>query len=175
MAHLLHSLGDQLADVLVAGGDSADAGDVSRAVDLLAVGLDGLDGGGGGLSNALLHDHGIGAGGQVLQTLADDGLSQQGSGGGTVASHVVGLGGDFLHQLSAHVLKGIGQLDLLGDGHAVVGDQGSAELLIQHHIAALGTQGDLHGVGQLIDALLQSLAGLFAVANNLSHNALPPR
>ena len=175
MGDLLHGLGDQLADGLVAGGDSADAGDVIAAVDLLAVGLDGLDGGGGSLGDALLHDHGVGTGSQVLQALADDGLSQQGGGGGAVAGHVIGLGGDFLHQLSAHVLKGIVQLDFLGDGHAVVGDEGGAELLRQHHVAALGAHGDLHSIGQLVDAALQSVTGFLAVANDLSHNELPPK
>ena len=48
-ADLLHGLGDQLADELVAAGDGADAGDIVRAVDLLAVGLDGLDRGLNGL------------------------------------------------------------------------------------------------------------------------------
>ena len=104
----------------------------------------------------------------------DHGLGQQGGGGGTVAGHVVGLGGDLLHQLGAHVLKGVLQLDLLGDGNTVVGDKGSAELLVQHHVAALGAQGDLYSIGQLVDALLQSLAGLLAVADNFSHNTLPP-
>ena len=111
-----------------------------------------------------LHDHGVGAGGHVLHALADEGLGQQGGGGGAVAGHVVGLGGDFLHQLGAHVLKGVFQLDFLGDGHAVVGDQGSAELLVQHHVAALGAQGDLYGICQLVDAGLQGLAGFLAVA-----------
>ncbi len=146
---LLHGLGDELADEGVAGGDGADSCDVVGAVDLLALLVDGGHGGVHGLGHALLHDDGIGAGGQVLQTLADHGLGQQGSGGGTVAGHVVGLGGHLAHQLSAHVLKRIVQLDLLGDGHAVVGDQGRAELLIQHHVAALGAQGDLYGIGQL--------------------------
>ena len=104
----------------------------------------------------------------------DDGLGQQGGGGGAVSGHIVGLGGDLLHQLSAHVLKGVLQLDLLGDGHAVVGDEGGAELLRQHHVAALGAHGDLYSVGQLVHALFQSLAGLLAVANDLSHNTLPP-
>ena len=72
-----------------------------------------------------------------------------------------------LHQLRAHVLKRIVQLDLLGDGHAVVGDQGRAELLIQHHVAALGTQRDLNGVGQLIDAGFQCLAGVVAALDDL--------
>ena len=123
-----------------------------------------------GLGHALLHNDGIGAGGQVLQTLADHGLGQQGGGGGAVAGHVVGLGGHLAHQLRAHVLKRILQLDLLGDGYAVVGDQRSAELLIQHHVAALGAQGDLDGIGQLIDAGLQSLAGFLPALNDLSHN-----
>ena len=65
------------------------------AVDLLGVGLDGSHGGLHGLGNALLHDDGVGPGGQILQALAHDGLGQQGGGGGAVAGHVVGLGGNF--------------------------------------------------------------------------------
>ena len=98
-----------------------------------------------------------------------DGLGQQGGGGGAVAGHIVGLGRNLADKLSAHVFKGIVQLNFLGDGYAVVGDQGSAELLVQHHIAALGAQGDLYGIGQLIDAGLQSLPGLVAALNNLRH------
>ena len=99
----------------------------------------------------------------------DHGLSQQGSGGGAVTGHIVGLGGHLAHQLCAHVLKRVVQLDLLGDGHAVVGDQGRTERLIQHHVAALGTQRDLYGIGQLIDTGLQSLAGLVPALDDLRH------
>ena len=175
MAHLLHGLGNEGTDLLVAGRHRAHAGDVGAAVDLLGVVLHGSHGGLNGLGDALLHDDGVGAGGQVLQALVNDGLGQQSGGGGAVAGHVVGLGGDFLHQLGAHVLKGVLQLDLLGDGHAVVGDEGSAELLVQHHIAALGAQSDLNGIGQLVDAGLQSLAGLVAPLDQLRHNQLPPK
>ena len=101
----------------------------------------------------------------------DHGLCQQGSGGGAVTGNIVGLGGNFLHQLRAHVLKGIGQLDFLGDADAVVGDEGSAVLLIQNYVAALGAKGDLNGIGQLIDAGLQSLAGFIAAHNELRHNS----
>ena len=110
--NLLHGIGDQLADLLVAAGNSADTGDVVGAVHLLGLLLDLSHGGLHSLGHALLHHDGVGTGGQVLQTLVDHGLGQQGSGGGAVAGHVVGLGGDFLHQLRAHVLKGIGQLHL---------------------------------------------------------------
>src|SRR5699024_732134 len=139
-------LGNQLADGLVAGGNGTDTGDIISAVDLLAVGTDALHSSLNSLGDTLLHDDGVGTGGQVLQTLADDGLGQQGSGGGTIAGHIVGLGGDFLHQLSAHVLKRIVQLDLLGDGHTIVGNEGSAELLVQHHVAALGAEINLNSI-----------------------------
>jgi hypothetical protein len=85
--------------------------------------LQGFHGHLGGFLDAALQNHGVGAGGQVLQAFAHDGLRQQRGGGGAVAGHVVGLGGDFFDQLGAHVLKGVFQLNFLGDGHAVVGDE----------------------------------------------------
>ena len=112
----------------------------------------------------------MGAGGQVLHALAHDGLRQQGGGGGAVAGHVVGLGGDFLDQLRAHVFKGVFQLHFLGDGYAVVGDEGSAVLLIQHNVAALGAQGDLYGIGQGVQTLFKRAARVLAKFNLLSHN-----
>src|SRR5699024_2021576 len=75
---------------------------------------------------------------------------------------------------SLHDALPIFQLDLLGDGHAVVGDEGGAELLVQHHVPALGAQSDLYGIGQLVDAGFQSLAGLVAPLDELRHIALPP-
>ena len=104
----------------------------------------------------------------------DNGLSQQRGSGGAVAGNVVGLGGHFPHQLRAHILKCIFQLHILGDGHTVVGDEGSAVFLAQNHVPALGAQGNLHGIGQLVNALLQTLASFLAVNNHLSHNAKPP-
>ena len=59
--------------------------------------------------------------------------------------------------------NGIVQLDLLGDGHAVVRDQRGAEFLVENNVAALGPERDLHGVGKLVNAGLQSLAGVLAI------------
>ncbi len=100
--------------------------------------LDLLDGRLDGLVDAPLEEHGVGAGGDVLQAFEDDGLSEHGRGRGAVTGDIVGLGRDFLAELGAHVLVGIGQLDLLGDGDAVLGDHGGAVLLLQHDVAALG-------------------------------------
>ena len=98
---------------------------------------------------------GAGAGGHVAQALADQRLGQHGGGGGAVTGDVVGLGGHLLHELGAHVLEGVVELDLTGDRHAVVGDGGGAELLVEHHVAALGAERDLDRVGELVDAGLE--------------------
>ena len=51
------------------------------------------------------------------------------------------------------------ELDLFGHGHAVFGDRGCAERALQHHIAALGAQGDLDGVGENVHAFDHALTG----------------
>ena len=159
LADLVDGVGDDLADGRVGGRDGGDLGDLGLVVDLLGLALDGLDGGGDGLLDAPLEAHRAGAGGHVAQALADERLGQHGGGGGAVTGDVVGLGGDLLHELGAHVLERVVELDLAGDGHAVVGDGGGAELLLEHHVAALGAEGDLDGVGELVDAGLEAAAG----------------
>ena len=59
-------------------------------------------------------------------------------------------------QLGAHILKRVFQLDFLGDGHAVVGDGGGAEFLVQGHVAAFGSEGGGHGFGQSVHTARQS-------------------
>ena len=166
-------IGELIADAMEkVGNDGVITVEDSQTFETYSEVVEGMqfDRGGGGFLNAAAHGHGIGAGGQVLQALVDHGLGQDRGGGGAVAGNVVGLGGDLFDELRAHILKGVLELDLLGDGHAVVGDEGRAELLLQDHVAALGPQGDLHGVGQLIEAALQCLAGFFAVFQLLCHS-----
>src|SRR5678809_1570870 len=54
----------------------------------------------------------------------------------TMTSAVAGLGGDFLDHLGAHVLKRIRELDLLGDGDAVLGDGRCTEFLVDDDVPA---------------------------------------
>ena len=65
-----------------------------------------------------------------------DRLGQDGRGGGAVAGDVAGLLGDGVDELGAHVLERVGQLDLLGDGDAVLGDGRAAERLVEDDVAA---------------------------------------
>ena len=39
-------------------------------------------------------------------------------------------------------------------------------MLLQHHVAALGAQGDLDSIGQLVNAGFQSLAGFVIAVEN---------
>ena len=97
--------------------------------------------------------------GDVAQALADDRLGEHGRGRRAVAGHVVGRRGDLADELRALVLEDVLDLDLAGDGDTVVGDRRGAELLVQHHVAALGAERDLDGVGELVDAALEASGG----------------
>ena len=163
-ADFVHHLGDQLADGAVLGGDGGDVGNFFLGGDLDRLLVDLLGHGLGGGFDAALEQHRVGAGGQVLHAFGDDGVRQDGGGGGAVAGDIVGLGGGFFQQLGAHILKWIFQLNFLGDGHAVVGDGGGTEFAVQGHVAAFGAQGggdsgrqNIHTVAAACGVLLQKI------------------
>src|SRR5690606_22937843 len=118
--------------------------------------------GGDGLVDAALEVHRVQAGGHVLAAFAHDGLGQHGGGGGAVTGVVAGLGSHFLHELGAHVLQLVLEFDFLGDRDTVLGHGGGAEGALEHHVAALGAQGHLDGVGQDVHAFDHAGAGVAA-------------
>ena len=159
VADLLHGLGDDLADLLVAvGGDGADLGDLVVGGDLLGLRFQLGDDGDNRQIDAALEVHRIGAGRDRFRPFADDGLGEDRRRGRAVAGDVGGLGRDLLQHLRAHVLELVLELDLLGDGDAVLGDAGRAVALLQHDVAALGAQRHANGVGEDVDAAQHSLA-----------------
>ncbi len=175
LADLVHDLGDDFADFGIGRADGGHGGDLLARLDRLGVGLELLDDLVDGLVQAALDDHRVGASGDVLQALGDERLAEHDGGGGAVTGHVVGLGGDFLEQLGAHVLECVFELDLAGDGHAVVGDGRRAELLVEDDVAALGPKGHLDRIGELVDALLEAASRSLIKNQLLSHVVvLPP-
>ena len=130
---------------------------------------DGVDGGDDRRLDALLQRHRVGAGGHVAQALVDHGPGQHGGGGGAVTGDVVGLLGDLLDELGADLLVGVRELDLLGDGDAVVGDRGGAPLLVEHDVATLGAEGHPDRVGQLVHATLEGAPRLLVERDDLGH------
>jgi len=135
----------------------------------VGVGQQALDDGGHGLVDTATHGDRVGAGGHVAQTLANQGLGEDGRGGRTVTGDVVGLLGDLLDELGADLLVGVLELDLLGDGDTVVGDGRGAPLLVEHDVAALGAEGDLDGVSEGVQTPLHAAAGLLVKSNDLGH------
>src|SRR5215217_3886636 len=167
LADLLDGVGDHVADLLVAGGDRRHAGDLVLAGDLLGLRADVLDDLVDGGLDAALEAERVRAGGDVLEALADDRLSEHGRRGGAVARDVVGRRGDLAHELGALVLEDVLDLDLAGDGDAVVRDRGSTELLVEDDVAAAGAERDLDGVGDGVYAGLEGLAGVSLVLDFL--------
>ena len=153
-------------DGIAVGRNRADLGDLLRGGDLLGAGLDVLDGFSHREIDAALQVHRVHAGGHRLGALADDRLGQNGRGGGAVAGDVAGFRGDLADHLGAHVLELVGKLDFLGDRHAVLGDARSAIGLVEDDVAALGTERDLDGIGEDVDAadhLVTRVGGKFYV------------
>src|SRR4030067_163820 len=149
-ADLVHRVGDDLADLRVVGGDAGDVGDVLVPLDLNGGFLQGVDDRLNGHVDAALQQHRVGAGGDVLQPFADHRRGEDRRGGGAVTGRVIGLAGHFLDQLRPHVLVGVFQFDLLGDGDAVLGDRGGAPLLFQDDVAAPGAEGDPDRAGNFL-------------------------
>src|SRR3984885_4261330 len=167
LADLVHGLGDHLADGRVARRDGRGGGDLLLGLhvlgelgELLAHGLDGrLD--------AALKRHRVGAGGDVPQALAHQRLGEHGRRRRAVTGNVVGLLSYFLDQLGTDLLPRVLELDLLGDGHAIVGDRGGSPLLLEYHVPALGAEGYLHGVGKLVHAALEAAPGVLVKRDHL--------
>ena len=182
----LTACGDDVADLLVAvGRDGAHLGHGTlvhglgqlaqgAALGPLAVLVAGADDRRHGLVDAALQCRRVGAGRHRLHAFAEDGLGQNRRRRGAVAGHVAGLGGDFLHQLRAHVLHRVLQLDFLGHRHAVLGDGGRTELLLDHNVPALGPERRLDGVCQRVHAAQDRLTGIFTVQNLLCHASNSP-
>ena len=170
LADLVEGLGEQLADLARRGWRRSRRrpcppwSSTSRAALQQRV-ADGL----GGLVHAALEGHRVGAGGDGAEALVDHRLGQHGRGGGAVTGDVVGLGGDLLGQLRAEVLERVVELDLAGDGDAVVGDRGGAPLLVEDDVAALGAERHLDGVGERVDAALERAAGVLVELQDLRH------
>ena len=153
LSSLLALIRGDLLHLLLAGQPLGDR------VEVVADGLDGP-------VDAALDRHRVGAGGDVAQALLVDEQAEDGGRGGAVAGHVARLLGDGVDELGAHVLERVGQVDLLGDGDAVLGDGRRAEGLLEDDVAAAGAEGDLDGAGKFLDAAKDGFAGLLVECNS---------
>ena len=153
LADLVHGARNEAADLDVAvGRDSRDLRDLRAARDLDALRLEVLRHGRDGLHHAAAQVHRVQARGDALAALAEDGARQHRRRRRAVAGLVVRLARHLAHELRAHVVEAVAELDALGHRHAVLGDLRRAEALVQHGVAALGAERHLHGVRELVHA-----------------------
>ena len=115
-ADFLHGFGNNAADgLIVVGGNGADLRDhlaryllrilVERTGNAVTIVVQQAAHGGDSLVDAAFQRHRVCAGSHRLHALAEDGLRQNGRGGGAITGNVGGLGGDLAHHLRAHVLE----------------------------------------------------------------------
>jgi hypothetical protein len=108
----------------------------------------------------------------LAQTFLHQRLGKNRGGRRAVTGDVVGLGRDLFDQLGAHVLEHVFELDLTSDRNTIVGDRRSAELLVEHHVATLGAERDLDGVGELVHTGFETAACGLIELQNLGHRRL---
>ena len=169
--NLIHGFGDDVADFHVpVSGDSGDLGDFLGVRDFLGDLSELSHDGFGSLHDAALEADWIGTGGDVAKAFFVDGFRKHGSGGSSVTCDVGGLGGDFLDELSAHVLVGIFEFDFFGNRDTVFGDSWGTELLVDDDVATCRPESCFHRTSELGDAAEESLTSCFVELELFSHN-----
>ena len=152
--NFFHSFCNQVADYFIAAGNGSNSCDISRAVYLLGVCNNSFYSGVNCFLDTFFEYHWVSTSSNVLHTFANQSLSKQGSGGGTVTSSIVCLGCNFFYQLCAHVFKWVRQFDFFCDGNTVVCDQWCTEFFVKNNIASFWTKGDFNGISQLVNTSL---------------------
>ena len=107
------------------------------------------------------------------ETARHDGVREHRGSCGAVPRDLAGLERHLLHELRAHVLEAVGQLDLARDREPVVGDGGGAVAVLDHDVAAAGPQRHAHDARELVHAAAQRLAGVIVELDALSHGCSP--
>ena len=142
-----HGFGNDVTDGGVSvGGDGGNLGDF--VADTGGDGSKFFHNSFNGFLNAAFEFHGVAAGGDVLETFAVDGFSQNSCRGGTVTGDIIGLAGDFFDHLGTHVGIGAGQFNFFGDRDTVFGDLGSAEFFVKNDVASLGSESGFDSLGK---------------------------
>src|SRR5699024_9451896 len=99
-------------------------------------------------------------------------LSQNGCGGGAVASDVIRLLSDFFNQLSADLFVWILKLNFARAGNTVISNGWSASALLPNDVASLWSKRYLYCICQSVKTTLKSTTCLFIEGNNLCHSVL---
>ena len=124
--------------------------------------------------DAALQSHRVRTRRDGFHALAENGLRQHSRRGRAVARDVAGLRRYLAHHLGAHILHGVLEFNLFRHGHAVFRDGRAAIFLIEHNVAPLRPQSNLHCVGEFVYTTQNCGAGFFTMNYLLCHNLSSP-
>jgi len=91
-----------------------------------------------------------------------------------IAGDVRRLGCNLAQHLRTHVLELVLELNLLGDGHAVLGDAWRTIRFLEHNVAAFRAKRHLDGIGQDIGTAQHALAGVLGELDVFCCHCLAP-
>src|SRR5881409_1577686 len=110
--------------------------------------------------DAALELHGIEAGGEQAEALAENGAGEDSCGGGPVPGDVGGLLRHLAHHPGAEILELVLEIDLLDHGDPILGDRGGAPAPLDHDVAPAGPERHPGRVGEQVHTRQDALAGL---------------
>jgi hypothetical protein len=173
VADLLERAGEHLADArVVVRGERADVRLLGARLHLARLRADRLDRGRDRLIDPVAQLDRAHSRGDVLQAFVEDRRGEHRRGRRAVAGDVVRLVRDLEHELRAHVLERVLEVDLLRDRDAVLGHGRRAERLLEDDVATRRSQRDTDGLGELLDARAHLRPGVVVEQDLLGHVVL---
>ena len=156
LADLVHSIGDLIADCpVVVCGNGSDLRNLLLILDHLGFLLDALDRILDSLVDAPLYTHWIDTRRNALHAFLGNRPSKYRCRSRSIASHVVGLGCDFLEKLGTHVLKRILELDFLSYRDSILRHRRRAVLLVEKDETSLRSKRRHDSLGDLLNTIDQ--------------------
>ena len=101
-----------------------------------------------------------------------DSACEDGSGGGTITSHVVYFTSDLFNKGSANVVVAVRELNIFSNSHTVFCDLWSTKSAIKHNIATTGSESDLDSIGEAVTAFEHKSTSFSAEFDVLSEGTL---
>jgi hypothetical protein len=153
-SELLENSSNKATDVTITvSRDSGNGFDFLSSLDwdslLLKADNDGIN----GKLDSPAEVHGVHASSNRLAAFLENGTSEDGGGSGTITCLIVDLGSDLLDEGGTDVVVAILEFNILGNSNTVLGDLGHAKGSVENYIAAAGTEGNLYGIGEHVNAL----------------------
>lgn len=161
LAHFVDAFGDLLANDLITRRNGGNVCGLLVRLDGNGVCLHGFDGGFGGALDATANCNGVGSCGDAAQADAHQLVGEERCSGGSVAYLFVSLAGNLANHFRAHLLDRVGEIDILRNGNAVVGNRRRPVLRLlrlQSRITAFGAKGNLDGLRQFVNARSKAAA-----------------